>query len=201
MRHIVVAIVSLFSLFPLLMFITEVCGLSDDVGAIVSVILSWIVLPSIMLGFWKGQPDPSIIPLNVNDPIMQDQIIKAKSELARFIDGLNSGELEAYIKFPYEFGGEIEHVWGVAHSYQEGVFVVSLASEPVGEPEQDMPSRIKIKETDLEDWTLTDSKGSTKGGYTMLAMARIYEANYGQLPKAYAQDLRRFVDFNWPENA
>ncbi len=201
MRLIVVAIISLISLFPFLFFTTEVCGLSDNAGAVVSVIISWVALPSLMLTFWRAPPDPSVMPVDIHDPIMQVQINRAKSELNRFIDGLNEGELDAYIKFPYKFEGQTEHVWGVAHSYQDGVFVVSLASEPVGEPGQEMRSRIKINESDLEDWTLTDSAGNTKGGFTMLAMARLYEKNYGNLPKAYTQNLSRYVDFNWPENS
>ncbi len=201
MRLFIIAIISLASLFPLLMFSTEVCGLSDDSGGIVSIVLGWVVLPALLLKFWQGLPDPSAIPVDIDDPIMQEQIQRARSELPRFIEGLHNGNLEAFIKFPYEFEGEVEHVWGVAHSYGGGQFIVSLASEPVGEASNELHSRVKVAENELEDWTLTDAKGNTQGGYTMLAMARLYAKNYGKLPKMYCNDLERFVDFKWPENA
>ncbi len=201
MRLIIIAVISLVSLFPLLMFSTEVCGLNDSAGGIVSIVLGWVVLPALLLKFWQGRPEPSVIPIDIDDPIMQEQINRAKSELPRFIEGLNSGNLEAFIKFPYEFDGEVEHVWGVAHSYSNGQFIVSLASDPIGEVRDELHSRLKIAESKIEDWTLTDAKGYTQGGYTMLAMARLYEKGYGKLPKMYSKDLERFVDFKWPENA
>ncbi|WP_462158253.1 DUF2314 domain-containing protein [Pseudoalteromonas sp. GB56] len=201
MKLVIVAIISLISLFPFLMFTTEVCGLNDNVGAIVSVILGWVILPSIMLSFWKGRPDPSVIPVDINDPIIQELIARSRAELNRFVEALDEGKKEAYIKFPYDFGGETEHVWGLAHSLKDGNVIVSLESNPVGEVPEDVYERLSIDLESVEDWMLVDRLGKTYGGYSILGLAKIYTRDYGKLPKGYVRDLERFVDFTWPENA
>lgn len=199
MRLLVIALLALVSLIPLLMVSTNVCGLNNDAGAVVSVILGWILLPVILLHVWKGKPNPAVMAVDVDDPIMQAHIARATAQLPRFIDGLQRAESAAYIKFPYVFDGEIEHVWGVAHAYQDGAFVTSLASAPVGALPETLPPRLRIPAAEIEDWTLTNAHGQTQGGYTMLATALIYEQRYGKLPKHYADELRHFVDFTWPQ--
>lgn len=201
MRLIIVAIISLFSLFPFLMFTTEVCGLSDNVGAILSVILGWIVLPSLLLGFWKERPDPSVIPVDIDDPIIQELTDRSRAEINRFVVALDEGKKEAYIKFHYKFGGETEHVWGLAHSLKDGNVIVSLESSPVGEVPENIYERLTINLESVEDWMLVDSSGKTYGGYSILGLAKIYTRDYGKLPKRYSRYLERFVDFTWPENA
>lgn len=200
LRLLVIAAVSVVALFPLLNITTEVFGLSDNTGGIVSAILAFVVVPYLLLAAWPAQPNPEVIPVDMDDPIMREQMHRARSEIARFISGLKEARQEAFIKFPYRFGDETEHVWGVAHAYDDGYFTVSLASQPVGEVGEAAMARLRIAEQDLEDWTLTDARGRISGGYTMLAMARIYERDFGRLPKSYARDLRDFVDFNWPDS-
>lgn len=201
MKLVVVAIISMVSLFPLLMFTTEVCGLNENVGVIVSVLLGWVVLPSIMHSFLKGRPDPSVIPVDMADPIIQELIDRSRAELNRFVEALDEGKKEAYIKFPYDFGGETEHVWGLAHSLKDGNVIVSLESNPVGEVPEDVYERLSIDLESVEDWMLVDRLGKTYGGYSILGLAKIYTRDYGKLPKWYVRDLDRFVDFTWPENA
>lgn len=201
LRIIVIVLLSFCSLFPLLAFTTQQFGLSDDVGAVISVVLGWVILPAALLKFWKVKPGLEVLAVDIDDPVMQEHISLSKSKLDDFFKGLSAGKLEAYIKFPYEFEGEVEHVWGLAHSKQEKLIVASLASDPVGEADEDIMGRIKISIESIEDWMLVDSMGITRGGYSMLAMAKIYERDYGKLPKPYAKDLERFTDFSWPENA
>ncbi|MCW9017051.1 MAG: DUF2314 domain-containing protein, partial [Kangiellaceae bacterium] len=158
-RLIVIGIVSLASLFPLYSFTTQQLGLNDDLGAVVSLAIGWIILPIVLLKLWKLKPDLEALPVDIDDPTMQEHIAIAKSKLDFFLEGLAAGKLEAYIKFPYEFDGVIEHIWGVAHAENDGYVVTSLASEPVGEMDEELLERIKIKIGDIEDWMLTDSKG------------------------------------------
>lgn len=197
-RLIVIGIVSLASLFPLYSFTTQQLGLNDDFGAIVSLAIGWIILPIVLLKLWPIKPNLEALPIDIDDPTMQEHIGIARSKLDFFLEGLAAGKLEAYIKFPHQFEGVVEHVWGVAHVKEDDFIVASLVSEPVGAMGEELLQRIKIKVADVEDWMLTDSKGISRGGYTILAMAKIYEKTYGKLPKRYAQDLEKFIDFSWP---
>ena len=60
-----------------------------------------------------------------------------------------------------------------------------------------MYERFEIPLKDIEDWMLVDSRGKTQGGYTILAHAKIYQRDYGKVPKKYLKDLERFTDFTW----
>jgi uncharacterized protein YegJ (DUF2314 family) len=126
---------------------------------------------------------------------------RSRSELNRFLEGLEEGKKEAYVKFPYQFGDEIEHVWGLAHTVKDGSVIASLESNPVGEVTEEVYERLSIDLDSVEDWMLVDRSGKTYGGYSILGLAKVYTRDYGKLPKAYTRDLGRFVDFTWPENA
>jgi len=200
-RLIFIVLVSFCSLFPLLAITTQQFGLSDNAGAVVSVIIGWLILPTIILNLWREKPGLEVLPVDIDDPIMKQYITISKSKIDKFYIALFEGVSEAYIKFPYEFEGEVEHVWGLAHTERDDLVIISLASEPVGEMDEDVMCRIKVPKNDIEDWMLVDGKGNTQGGYTILAMAKIYERDHGKLPKRYVRDLERFTDFSWIENA
>ncbi len=200
LRILIVAVISLASFFPLYEFTTNGCGLDENWGAIVAMIAAVICVPSVLLNVWKGKPSPEVMPIDINDPIMQKLIEKSRSEISRLIQGVDGEEMEAFVKFPYKFGDEVEHVWGIVHYIKAGYALVSLESSPIGEVPESAAGRLKISLAEMEDWMLVDKDGKTYGGYSILGLAEIYTREYGKLPKAYALDLERFVDFEWPEN-
>jgi uncharacterized protein YegJ (DUF2314 family) len=197
LRILIISVVSLCSLFPFMVITTQIFSLSNDTGSAVSAVMAFIVLPIILLNTWKPKPSLDVLPVDNNDPIMSEHIAIARSNLERFFNGLNEALFEAFVKFPHEFEGEIEHVWGIAHSVREDHVIVSLASEPIGEPGEEAMERMSISIKAIEDWMLVSANGETQGGYTMLGMAKIYERDYGKLPKRYAEDLKMFVDLKW----
>ncbi|SFC74694.1 Uncharacterized conserved protein YegJ, DUF2314 family [Microbulbifer thermotolerans] len=199
LRIFTVSVISFLSFFPIYMFVTEVCGLNDDFGAVVAIALAIIAVPAVLLKLWKEKPSPEVIPVNVNDPVMKEFVEKSRKQIDRLIEGLEEEKKEAYVKFPYRFGGEIEHVWGTAHYIKDGYVIVSLDSSPVGDLPEEVYGRLKIKLEEIEDWMLVDTDGTTFGGYSILAHAKIYTREYGSLPRDYERYLKRFVDFDWPE--
>jgi len=196
LKLLVITFISFGSVVPFLVIFHRFLQLEDDVAGYISFFLGWIVLPIFLLRVWKLPPNLEALPVDINDPIMREQIDTAKREFGRFIKGLSEGKLESFIKFPYEFEEQIEHVWGVAHSIKGTSIVASLASEPASDTPDELMGRIEVPFEDIEDWMLQDSKGNIQGGYTLLGMARIYERDYGKLPKKYAKDLKPFVDLD-----
>jgi len=201
LRIITIVLISFASLVPYLVIFNRWLDVGNDLAGWISVALGWIVTPILLLHFWKVKPSPEVMPVDINDPIIQELIERSRSELNRFLVGLEEGKKEAHVKFPYKFGDEIEHVWGLAHSIKDGRVIVSLESNPVGEVTEEVYERLSIDLDSLEDWMLVDRSGKTYGGYSILGLAKVYTRDYGKLPKAYARDLDRFVDFSWPENA
>lgn len=177
------------------MLVTEYWGLNDDHGAVVSIILSWIILPMVMLKIWPEKPDLECLAISKDEPIVQEYVELSKSEVSRFVEGLSNGLDEALIKFPHKFDGEVEYVWGVAHSITNNdLIITSLASDPVGSLNNEDYARIQIPLDDIHDWMLINHEGEIKGGYSHIAMIKVYERDHGKVPKRYIKSLENFID-------
>jgi uncharacterized protein YegJ (DUF2314 family) len=172
-RILVVALLSFVSpLFwaALLHFVVPMPAL-----AWLAMILAWGVTPVALLCLWRPRPSLNVMPIGRSEPEMREAIARAQADLPRFLAGLAAGTKEAFVKYPMSTrGGTTEHVWGVAH-YQEGQdVVVSLASEPVMPFQDGYDARERVPLHEIEDWILTDRAGRAEGGYSHLAMVRVY---------------------------
>lgn len=196
LRFIVIALLALLSIVPIGFILKKILGFSDDVVSYAWMTLGWIGVSLLLSHVWKRKPDLEACEVAIDDPTMQTAILQAKSEINRLIKGLDKGQDDAFIKFSQEFGGELDHVWGLVHEYRDGDFIVSLVSEPVGGIDESQPARLRIAKEDLIDWMLVDSHGTTQGAYTMLATIKAYQRMYGKIPKRYTKEIEQFVDFN-----
>lgn len=196
MRLLVIAVLSLLSMVPALSITHGLLGLGSDASGVIALIVAAFVTPSLLLYFWRGKPGFEAIPVDPSDLIMREQVERSRREISRLLDGLDKGVMEAFVKFPMSVDENIEHVWGVAHSHSSNAVVVSLASNPVGGMTEDMLSRRSVPMEDIEDWMLQDAAGRTYGGYTMLALVRIYQREYGKLPRRMRREFAHFVDFS-----
>jgi uncharacterized protein YegJ (DUF2314 family) len=124
---------------------------------------------------------------------------QARREFRRFKAGLAEGRKEALVKYAMQTGyGDNEHVWAIAHSFDKGSVVTSLASEPVGDVDV-KAERNRIAESDIEDWLLIDNENRMEGGFTQIAMAKIYKRDKGYVPYAIRKGLGQFVDLKDPD--
>lgn len=159
----------------------------------------WIVASLVLalIGFGRlfpGQPPP--LAIETGDPIMAAAMARAQRELDRFRKGVAEGRKNALVKYAMKTGyGENEHVWAIAHAFDGDEVVTSLASEPVGVAEQ-TPGRRRIAAGDIEDWLLIDDDETMEGGFTQVAMARIYKRDKGYVPYAIRKGLGQFKDLD-----
>lgn len=145
---------------------------------------------------FPGQPPP--LAIETGDPIMTVAMEQAQREFTRFKAGLQEGKKEALVKYALETGyGEKEHVWAVAHSIDDGAVICTLASEPVGDVEV-KTERTRVAKSDVEDWLLVDDQGTMEGGFTQIAMAKIYKRDKGYVPYSIRKSLNQFKDLNDP---
>ncbi|MDX1508401.1 MAG: DUF2314 domain-containing protein [Woeseiaceae bacterium] len=146
---------------------------------------------------FPGQPPP--LPIETDDPLMKEAFDRAKREWRRFERGLAEGKREALIKHPMKTGyGDNEHVWAVAHSIDDGHVVATLASQPVGDEAEIKNERQRIRIEDVEDWLLIEDGGRMEGGFTQIAMAKIYKRDKGYVPYAIRKTLPDMADLNDP---
>ena len=146
---------------------------------------------------FPGQPPP--IPIETDDPLMKEAFDRAKREWHRFERGLAEGKREAFIKYPMKTGfGDNEHVWAIAHAIDNGHVVSTLASQPVGDDVELKNERQRIRIEDVEDWMLMEDSGRMEGGFTQIAMAKIYKRDKGYVPYAIRKTLPDMADLNDP---
>ncbi len=145
---------------------------------------------------FPGQPPP--LPIETGDPLMEAAFDRARREFARFERGLAEGRREALIKYAMKTGyADHEHVWALAHSIDRGEVVTSLVSETVGE--SPLPNeRHRVPKAEVEDWILIDDRGRTEGGFTQIAMAKIYKRDKGYVPWPIRKSLADFADLDDP---
>ena len=145
---------------------------------------------------FPGQPPP--LPIETGDPLMEAAFDRARREFARFESGLSEGRREALIKYAMKTGyGDNEHVWALAHSIDRGEVVTSLVTETVGESPLGN-ERHRVPKAEVEDWVLIDDSGRTEGGFTQIAMAKIYMRDKGYVPWAVRKSLADFTDLDDP---
>ncbi|MGQ4583907.1 DUF2314 domain-containing protein [Lysobacter sp. F60174L2] len=196
MRLLAIAVLSLLSMVPALSVTHGLLGLDDDVSGVIALVAAFLVTPSLLLYLWRAKPGFDALPVDPSDVVMREQVERARREIGRLLDGLDKGVMEAFVKFPLPVEDTIEHVWGMAHSHDNGAVIVSLASTPVAGLSEDMLGRRPVPAADIEDWMLRDASGKTYGGYTNLALARIYRREYGKLPRGIRKEFALFVDFS-----
>ena len=164
------------------------------VGKVGGVFLGLLVLA---MGWQRLFPNYyAPIPVDHQDPLMQEAMAHARRELPRLRAGVDEGRKQAFVKFPLKSAsGEIEHIWGVVHSLGADAAQVSLVNEPVNKPESQDP-RFSVPFADIEDWTLVDGAGVIDGVYTHVALARLYKREKGFLPHAMRKELAAFRDLD-----
>lgn len=144
---------------------------------------------------FPGQPPP--LPIATGDPIMAAAMERARREFRRFARGLAEGRREALVKYAMKTGyGDNEHVWAIAHTLEGDEIVTSLASQPVGADADTSLERRRIKKADVEDWLLIDADGRIEGGFTQIAMAKIYKRDEGYVPYAIRKSLTDMTDLD-----
>ena len=138
--------------------------------------------------------DVNVYGVDGNDPRILLAKSRAHSEMKRFRRYLQEGEHHCFVKFPLEVGaGDIEHVWAVVHSHDRGVFNVSLASDPLKDPELST-DRFTVAESNVEDWQVMISENEIRGGFSVRAIAEIMQADGYRISREHRKMLEAFVD-------
>jgi uncharacterized protein YegJ (DUF2314 family) len=143
---------------------------------------------------FPGEPPP--LAVAPDDPLMRSATEQARRDLRRFVQGSKEGAREPFAKYPLKTDdGATDHVWGNVHAISGSTLTVSLVSEPVGAVHMDS-TRQALRLGEIEDWMLVDVDGRIEGGYTQLAMAKIYKRDKGYVPYSIRSGLSGFLAFD-----
>lgn len=173
--------------------------LSQNQSLAAGVAIGCILLPSVLLKIWRHKPKFSVFKADPKDPIMLEQAAVSKREIRKFLKGIETGKLDAFVKISHEIKGKNEQVWVRVISIDNNEVFAVLSIEPklkIGKPKE---TSLQIPLDNIEDWTLITSRGEIYGGYSNLAIARIYERDHGRLPDEEIEELNNYLDFEWSQ--
>lgn len=93
---------------------------------------------------------------------------EARDTIDVFIDALISGAYYSVsLKGRFEDGAYIEHMWIENISYENQVFLGTLANEPLDLKNIAYGDNVELEVDHVSDWMIVDEDGKVTGGYTI----------------------------------
>ena len=135
-----------------------------------------------------------VMPVDPGDPAIALATQRARGTLNTLWGYLDQHRYQCYIKFPMQTkDGTFEHIWSIVHAREGDQLVVSLANEPVDEPNAP-DARRTVSVSEIEDWQVMVSPTEVRGGYSIGALAEIAQARGYSISPSDRKMLAAFVD-------
>jgi uncharacterized protein YegJ (DUF2314 family) len=129
-----------------------------------------------------------------NDPIMRAAREKALATLPAFFRLFPKHPNDCMVKFKFETDQkQTEFLWGDLREVAEDKARVFLRTPPVNH-KGELPRDIVIPISDIVDWQLERQDGTLRGGFSNLALFKIYEREEGRMHPKFAEQVARFKD-------
>ena len=133
-------------------------------------------------------------PVDPQDPLMIAAKEKAISELPQFARLFEERPNDSMIKFAFETDkGETEFLWGDLLELSETKAKVFLRTPPIdhaGPLEREMT----VPRDSIADWQVEFPDGTLRGGYSNLALFKIYEREEGTMHPKFLEQVERFKE-------
>lgn len=104
---------------------------------------------------------------------------EAQTRFGEFRDAFNSRQRtqQFAVKAPLPTrSGSFEHIWIQVESIGETEIQGLLGNEPMDIPDKKIGDRVKVKVTDVEDWTITDENSDElRGGFSVKVLMARYQ--------------------------
>lgn len=175
-------------------------NLSQNQSLAAGVAIGCILLPSILLKVWRYKPKFSSFKPDPEDPLLIEHVSLSRREINKFVKGAETGKLEAFVKISQEIRGEEKQIWVKVISVENDEIFTTIKVAPKLKIGKAKEVALQIPLNEIEDWTLINHKGEIYGGYSNLAIAKIYERDYGRLPDENIEELNNYLDFEWSQH-
>ena len=126
------------------------------------------------------EADRPVVKVRFDDPAMQNAVAEAQRTLSQFIDYFEHRPVtpvapQFYVKAVFDMHGRREHMWVEVERRADGEFHGYLADKPLVIKNLKAGTRVKVKETAIEDWLIVDEnrEPSRLGGFTEKALDRL----------------------------
>jgi uncharacterized protein YegJ (DUF2314 family) len=168
------------------------------IGIVLLVLIGFVIVHAV---YERLFPDPfdyiGTMAVRNDDPLMLAAEEKARTTLDRFLAELYSEHAQdSMVKFSYtNADGEIEKIWGDLLSYRDGKADVYVRTLPLA-PKPDFESRMTVDISDIVDWSVEMRDGTLRGGFSNLALFKIYEREEGRMHPRFIPHVERFKDID-----
>ncbi|MEL6105196.1 MAG: DUF2314 domain-containing protein [Planctomycetota bacterium] len=113
-----------------------------------------------------------VIPISDNDPRMKAAVAEARQTWPSFVDAFERQAGESFgIKAPITANGNTEFIWITVTALEGGTIYGELANEPMDLGKLELGSRVRVDESDLNDWAYIDTDGQPNGMFTVKVLS------------------------------
>ncbi len=126
-------------------------------------------------------PEPPVLQVNDYDPKMMRAVNRARRKFPEFVDAFErcmrgevpEGTLQDFsVKSPVTVGRNTEYIWSNITCIENGIIYGKLCNQPVSLKGLSAGDRVRIRETELNDWIYKDND-EIKGGFTIKVLKSI----------------------------
>jgi uncharacterized protein YegJ (DUF2314 family) len=133
-------------------------------------------------------------PVDSQDPLMIAAKQKALSELPQFERLFAERPTDSMIKFAFQTDkGETEFLWGDLLELSETETKVFLRTPPINHSAP-LDRAMKVPREAIVDWQVEFPDGTLRGGYSNLALFKIFEREEGTMHPKFLEQIERFKE-------
>ena len=109
-----------------------------------------------------------VIPISDDDPRMKAAVAEARRTWPSFVDAFERQAGENFgIKAPITANGNTEFIWITVTALEGGTIYGELANDPIDLGRLKLGSRVRVDESDLNDWAYIGEDGEPNGMFTV----------------------------------
>ena len=163
----------------------------------------YFILPAVLVAFlivhfvWEALfPDPFLYlgarSIDPDDPLMIAAKQKAIEELAQFAEVFKKRPDASMVKFAFQTDqGDTEYLWGDLLELTDTNAKVFLRTPPLNH-QGSLEREMTVSRDTIIDWQVEFPDGTLRGGYTNLALFKIYEREEGAMHPKFLDQVARF---------
>ncbi len=139
------------------------------------------------------------MPVHKDDPLIIEAERKARETLEKFIGKLYPEHKEdSMVKVAYvNAEGETEKIWGDLLDITDGDVEIFIRTPPI-KPRPDCQQKMRFPRSAIVDWSVEFRDGTLRGGFSNLALFKIFERQEGYMHPAFNKHVDRFKDIEEP---
>jgi len=147
--------------------------------------------------FYSSLPPPGTMQIAKDDPLLLAAMEQGRATFGKFLEIYPQHKSDSAVRFAFETdAGTVESLWGDLLELDERNATVFLRTPPF-EHKGKLEQKIVIDRDKIHDWQVAFRDGTSRGGFTIVAMFNIFEREQGDLPPQMRAQMQQFKEIDW----